>query len=119
MFFSTQQNHIWLGCMLSGLGFSLVVPSLGIEALKRVPLQNRGAAIGAFLAFFDLSFCIAIPIAGAVANKSTYQIVYLIGAVAALLGACVAWRLFPNQSKDEVCKLKLEYEITELKIGGG
>lgn len=98
IFISTQPNMVLLGCLLSGVGFSLVVPSLGLEAIKRTPLQNRGAAMGGFLAFFDLSFCIAIPLAGAVTSGNNYQVVYLIGTCATLLGVWIAWKLLPYKA---------------------
>lgn len=93
IYISTQPNTVLLGCLLSGFGFSLVVPSLGLEAIKRTPLQNRGAAMGGFLAFFDLSFCLAIPIAGAMTNGNHYQVVYFLGASAALMGVWIAQNL--------------------------
>lgn len=101
IYISTQHNTVLLGCLLSGFGFSLVVPSLGLEAIKRTPLQNRGAAMGGFLAFFDLSFCIAIPIAGAITNGNNYQVVYFIGTSAALMGVWIAWKLLPYKSLSE------------------
>ncbi|WP_339051054.1 hypothetical protein [Rickettsiella endosymbiont of Xylota segnis] len=59
MFMAGAQDLVFLGSALSGFGFSLAVPALGIEALKQIPTQNRGRAMGFFLAFFDLSFCIS------------------------------------------------------------
>ena len=43
------------GAALSGFGFSLVFPALGVEAVNQVSAANRGAAVGAYSLFIDLS----------------------------------------------------------------
>ncbi|MBP2232203.1 putative MFS family arabinose efflux permease [Azospirillum agricola] len=77
------------GAAVTGLGFSLVLPSLGVEAVKRVPPHNRGVALAAFVAFFDLSIAFAAPVAGALVGSWGYPAVFLAGAAAALLSALV------------------------------
>ncbi|MGD0096830.1 MAG: MFS transporter [Terracidiphilus sp.] len=52
------------GAALAGFGFSLVFPSLGVEAVKRVTVNNRGSALGVFTAFSDVSFFLTGPLAG-------------------------------------------------------
>ena len=56
------------GAAVTGFGFSLVFPALGVEAVKRVPEHNRGTALGVFTGFSDVSFFLVGPIAGAVAS---------------------------------------------------
>ncbi|MCY1226649.1 putative MFS-type transporter YfcJ [compost metagenome] len=77
------------GCSLTGAGFSLIFPSLGVLAIKKVNPQMRGTALGAYAAFFDLSLGIAAPIAGLVASWFDYQSVYIFGGVSALLAIVV------------------------------
>lgn len=74
------------GAALTGLGFSLIFPSLGIEAIRRVPVHNRGAALSAFAAFFDIAFMIAGPISGYMAATFGYNALYLLGACLVLSG---------------------------------
>jgi len=52
------------GAAIGGLGFSLVFPSIGVEAVERVPEFNRGTALGVYTAFSDVSFFLVGPIAG-------------------------------------------------------
>ena len=54
------------GAAVGGLGFSLVFPAIGVEAVKRVPEFNRGTALGVYTAFSDVSFFLVGPIAGAI-----------------------------------------------------
>jgi MFS family permease len=74
------------GAILTGIGFSLVFPSLGIEAVRRVPPASRGAALGAYVAFFDVGFGLAGPITGIIAGAFGYPSVFAAGA----LGTAVA-----------------------------
>lgn len=74
------------GALVTGLGCALVFPALGVEALKRVPPANRGSAMGAFVAFLDITYGISGPAAGAIAGHFGYASVYLFGAACALLG---------------------------------
>jgi MFS family permease len=57
-----------IGAGIAGLGFSLVFPALGVEAVKLVPVSNQGAAIGGYGLFIDLSLGITGPLVGGVAS---------------------------------------------------
>jgi MFS family permease len=65
------------GAALTGFGFSLVFPALGVEAVKRVPVHNRGTALGVFTGFSDVSFFLVGPIAGAVIGFWGYRSAFL------------------------------------------
>jgi len=54
-----QAHSPWMamaGAAFGGFGFSLVFPSIGVEAVERVSEQNRGTALGVYTAFSDVSF---------------------------------------------------------------
>jgi MFS family permease len=55
------QSFAVVGAALTGLGFALVYPGLGIEAVRRAPPQSRGLAMGAYTAFLDVALGLAAP----------------------------------------------------------
>ncbi|WP_150681430.1 MFS transporter [Pandoraea pneumonica] len=73
-----------LGAALSGAGFSLVFPSLGVAAVNLVPAQNRGAALGAYSVFLDVALGVTGPVAGLIVGAYGYAEVYLCAAIAAV-----------------------------------
>lgn len=73
------------GVFVAGLGYSLVFPALGVEAMKRVAAQDRSLFLGAFLACFDLGIGGAGPIAGAVAANFGIAAAFLAAAAMAVL----------------------------------
>ncbi|WP_122454798.1 arabinose transporter [Pseudomonas viridiflava] len=72
------------GALLTGAGYSLVFPGLGVEAVRRVPTQNRALAMGTYTAFLDLALGITTPALGLIASWGTLGTVFLISAVLAL-----------------------------------
>jgi MFS family permease len=94
-----QADHVlmaYAGAALTGFGFSLAFPGFGVEAVRRSPPQSRGAAMGAFVAFLDISLGITGPAAGAIASAAGVSAVYLAGAAAVALAAVVAMMLLVN-----------------------
>jgi MFS family permease len=72
------------GALLTGIGFSLVFPAMGVEAMRRAPPAARGMAVGGYIAFFDIAVGVAGPLCGVVAAVSGYPAVFLAGAAGAL-----------------------------------
>ncbi|CAM4037430.1 Predicted arabinose efflux permease, MFS family [Pedobacter westerhofensis] len=79
------------GAGLTGIGMSLVFPSFGLIAVKKVTAENRGMAMAAYNAFFDLGVGLTAPVAGLVAGTGNYSNIYLLGAAAAVLSALLAY----------------------------
>jgi predicted MFS family arabinose efflux permease len=86
---SISKKMAIIGCGLTGAGFSLIFPSLGVLAIKKVNPQMRGTALAAYAAFFDLSLGVAAPVAGLIATWFSYQSVYMFGAISCLLAVCI------------------------------
>ena len=80
----------YLGAALTGFGYSLAFPGFGVEAIKRAPPQSRSLAMGAYVAFLDISLGISIPLAGVLAAVAGVASVYLAGAATVALSVIVA-----------------------------
>jgi MFS family permease len=80
---ATTHDVALAGAALSGCGFALVFPALGVEALKTVADRNHGAALGVYTAFLDLAMGITGPIAGFIVGKFGYSAIFLYGSGAA------------------------------------
>jgi MFS family permease len=50
-----SQSVAVAGALLTGLGYALVYPGLGAEAVSRAPPESRGLAMGAYTAFLDVA----------------------------------------------------------------
>jgi MFS family permease len=71
------------GAALTGLGFSLVFPAMGVMATRRVPAEMRGRAVGNFIAFFDVAVGLTGPLVGLLTGAMGYTAAFVAGAVAA------------------------------------
>lgn len=89
----------YLGAALTGLGYSPAFPGFGVEAVRRAPPQSRGVAMGAYVAFLDISLGITGSATGAIAGDWGVGTVYLAGAVAVALSLLVAVRLLDSKPK--------------------
>ncbi|PMS16514.1 MFS transporter [Trinickia dabaoshanensis] len=88
-----------LGAAVTGFGFALVFPSLGVEAVELVPPASRGAALAAYSVFFDLSLGIMGPLAGYVAGAFGYPSVFLVAAIAAAAAAALSLSLYLRHAR--------------------
>jgi MFS family permease len=72
------------GAALTGFGFSLVFPALGVEAVRCVTPENRGSALGVFTAFADLSLGLIGPVIGLIVAGFGYSPIFLFAALMAV-----------------------------------
>ena len=107
------QAMIWLapsltlalaGITLTGLGYSLVYPAFGVEAVRRAPPQSHGLAMGAYTAFLDLSLGLASPALGLIASVAGINTVFLASTLAALRTAPIALCLIHTPSFQRRCQ---------------
>jgi MFS family permease len=87
----------FVGLAFAGFGCSMMYPGLGVVAVRAVPPQSRGAALGAFGSFFHASMALSAPLLGAVAAQSSYSSIFLCGGVGALVAAGLAWKIGAGQ----------------------
>lgn len=80
------------GAIVMGCGFSLLFPALALAVVSRVDDRERGMALGAFTAFFDIGVGLGGPLAGAVAALSGYPEAFGMGAACAAVGGVIAAR---------------------------
>lgn len=72
-----NQPHVALiGAGITGLGFSLVFPALGVEAVKLVSGSNKGAALGGYGLFIDMSLGVTGPLVGGVASRFGMEYIF-------------------------------------------
>lgn len=88
-------SALWVdvGAFLTGVGFSLVFPALGIEAVKQVPVQNQGTALGLYSAFLDLGLGLVGPVAGLLVGWWGVETVYLAGAMVIVAALFITLRI--------------------------
>ena len=83
-----QSRSPWMAlaaAAVTGFGISLVFPALGVEAVKRVPPQTRGTALGVYTTFVDVSFFLVGPAAGAVIGGFGYASAFLFALISVLV----------------------------------
>jgi predicted MFS family arabinose efflux permease len=67
-----------------------------------VSTSNRGMAMAAYNAFFDLGMGLTAPIAGIFAGGTHYESIYLFGGIAAIIGLVIAVRSSNADNKADV-----------------
>ncbi len=89
-----------LGSALTGAGFALVFPALGVLAVARVAPGSRGSAIGAYSVFLDISLGLSGPVLGLIVRSHGYGSLFLCAAAASLsaLAICVWLSVRPPAS---------------------
>ena len=99
MWLATSGTIAVAAAALTGFGFSLAFPSFGVEAIRRVPPQNRGVALGAYAACFDVSLGLGVPLQGMVVALRGYAAAFEAGFIAALLALLVGVALWSTAKR--------------------
>ncbi|CAG4889134.1 MFS transporter [Paraburkholderia gardini] len=100
MLWLAPEPHFALaGAALTGFGFALVFPALGVEAVALVPPASRGAALSAYSVFLDLSLGITGPLAGYIAGEFGYASVFLFAAVASAAAVVLSMMLYLRHAR--------------------
>ena len=79
-----------IGAGLTGVGYSLVYPGFGVEAVRSAPAQSRGLAMGAYTAFLDVALGFGTPALGLLADLAGLGMAFVASMLAALGAAGIA-----------------------------
>jgi MFS family permease len=79
-----------LGAALTGIGYSLVYPGFGVEAVRKLPAQSWGLAMGAYTAFLDVALGFGTPALGLLADVAGLGAAFIASMLAALGAAAIA-----------------------------
>jgi MFS family permease len=77
---------LFVGTAIYSIGHALAFPALMTLALSNAPEEERGAVVGTFTAFFDLSFGVGAVSAGLIAGALGYRGAFIAAGVVALAG---------------------------------
>jgi MFS family permease len=99
LWLAAEPHFALAGAALTGFGFALVFPALGVEAVGLVPPASRGSALSAYSVFLDLSLGITGPLAGYIAGGFGYASVFLFAAAAAAAAGALTTLLYLRNTR--------------------
>lgn len=91
--FAGSSQMALFGAGVTGLGFSLIFPALGVVAIKSVSPSSQGSALAGYGLFIDLSLGIAGPLIGGVADIWGLKYIFPFSALMVTIGLGVAFYL--------------------------
>lgn len=89
IYFANSLVIFLIAGFIYGIGFGAVQPALQAMAVRNVDHARRGAANATFFLGFDLGIGAGAIIWGIIAERSGYQIIYLLAIIPAVVGALV------------------------------
>ena len=97
-----DRNLAAVGAALTGIGYALVYPGLGVEAVRRAPPESRGLGMGAYTVFLDVALGLGTPVLGLIAGWAGLGAVFSASAVAVLAASVIAVRLTKSASPERI-----------------
>jgi len=91
-----------IGSGIAGLGFSLVFPALGVEAVKQLPVANKGSALSNYGLFTDIPLGITGPLVGAVATRFGMLYIFPFCMGMTIIGIFIAIKIYLKQKSTMV-----------------
>jgi MFS family permease len=88
-----------IGAGLTGFGYALVYPGLGVEAVRRAPPESRGLAMGAYTVFLDVALGFGTPVLGLIGGWAGLGAVFLVSALIVFAGSAFAAPLTSSSSE--------------------
>jgi MFS family permease len=89
-----------VGAALTGFGYALVYPALGVEAVRRAPPQSRGLVMGIYTAFLDVALGFGTPALGLVAGWSGLGSVFFASTLLVIATTVFALLLLVRPAKE-------------------
>lgn len=87
---ATSPTMALTGAAIAGAGYALTFPACGVEAVRHVLPQNRGAAMGAYVAFIDIGLGATGPAGGLLVASKGYPSIFLASAALSIVALIVA-----------------------------
>ncbi|MBV8325502.1 MFS transporter [Chryseobacterium sp.] len=91
--FASHSQMALIGAGVTGLGFSLIFPALGVVAIKTVSPSSQGSALAGYGLFIDLSLGVAGPLIGGIADIYGMNYIFLFSAALVFIGLGLAYAL--------------------------
>ncbi len=87
------------GAFFTGIGCSMIFPSLAMEIIRASPKELRGASVSGYNIFIDVSYGFAAPLAGFFTDRFGDSCAYLFAAVAAVVGMAMLVNLLRRRKR--------------------
>src|SRR5690606_29364835 len=84
---ASSELAVGLAGVLCGIGHGYAFPIGSSPVVVRTPASERGAALSAFTALFDLGLLVGAPLLGLIVERSSYTAMFDTAASMAILGA--------------------------------
>lgn len=94
--FAASFALLLLSRVLAGVGASLVFPNITASVGDAFEYRERGRAMGTIIAMNTMASIIGVPLAGIVAELSSWRVSLVVVGVLGVLAAGVLWSHFPD-----------------------